>query len=82
MVVIKTIKHMYTSTSLKLVVDEIATPYLVPVTSLVPMKLQVQEWSIRLNIRDLRCEVGATVYTLVQLELEICPFHRAIYKKM
>ena len=29
MVVIKTIEHMYTSTSLKLVVDEIVTPYLV-----------------------------------------------------
>ena len=32
MVVIKTIKHMYTSTSLKLVVDEIATPYLILIT--------------------------------------------------
>ena len=32
MVVIKTIKHMYTSTSLKLVVDEITIPYLVLVT--------------------------------------------------
>ena len=32
MVVVKTIKHMYTSTSLKLVVDEIAAPYLVLIT--------------------------------------------------
>ena len=32
MVVVKGIKHMYTSTSLKLVVDEITTPYLVLVT--------------------------------------------------
>ena len=32
MVVVITIKHMYTSTSLKLVVDEITTPYLVLVT--------------------------------------------------
>ena len=32
MAVIKTIKHMYTSTSLKLVVDEVTTPYLVLVT--------------------------------------------------
>ena len=55
MVVVKTIKHMYTSTSLKL-------------------KLQVQKWSICLNIRDLRCDVGVTIYTLVQLELEICAF--------
>ena len=46
------------------------------------MKSQVQEWSIRLNIRDLRCEVGVTVYTLVQLELEICAFRRAIYTKI
>ena len=32
MVVVKAIKHMYTFTSLKLVVDEITTPYLVLVT--------------------------------------------------
>ena len=32
MVVVKTIEHMYTSTSLKLVVDEQTTPYLVLVT--------------------------------------------------
>ena len=31
------------------------------------MKFQVQEWAIRLNILDLRCEVGTTVYTLVWL---------------
>ena len=31
------------------------------------MKLQVREWNIRLNIQDLRCEVGVTVYTLVWL---------------
>ena len=84
MVVVKTIKDMDTSTSRKLVVDEITTPYLVLVTfhwcPLVPMKLQVREWNIRLNIQDLRCEMGATIYTLVRLELEICAFCRAIYK--
>ena len=42
------------------------------------MKLQVQELSICLNIQDLRCEVGVTVYTLVRLELEICAFRAAI----
>ena len=31
------------------------------------MKLQVQEWVICLNIQDLRCEVGTTIYTLVRL---------------
>ena len=31
------------------------------------MKLQVREWIIRLNIRDLICEVGTTIYTLVWL---------------
>ena len=46
------------------------------------MKLQVQELSIRLNIRDLRCEVGVTVYTLVWLELEIHVFCGAIYTRM
>ena len=39
------------------------------------MKLQVQELSICLNIQDLRCEEGVTVYTLVWLELEIHAFH-------
>ena len=34
---------------------------------LVPMKWQVREWVIRLNIQDLRCDVGMTVYTLVWL---------------
>ena len=46
------------------------------------MKLQVQEWSIHLNIRDLMCEVGATVYTLVRLDLEIHAFCGVIYKKI
>ena len=46
------------------------------------MKFQVQELSIHLNIRDLRCEVGVTVYTLVWLELEICVFHGAIYTRI
>ena len=46
------------------------------------MKLQVREWHIHLNIQDLRCEVGATIYTLVQLELEIHAFHGVIYKKI
>ena len=44
------------------------------------MKLQVREWSIHLDIQDLRCEVGATIYTLVWLELEICAFCGAIYE--
>ena len=44
------------------------------------MKLQVREWNICLNIRDLKCDVGVTVYTLVWLELEIRAFHGAIYK--
>ena len=46
------------------------------------MKLQVREWSICLNIRDLRCDVGATVYTLVRLELEIHAFCGVIYTKI
>ena len=60
---------MYTSTSLKLVVDELAASYLVLVTftgvHLYLQKLQVQELIICLNIQDLMCEVGVTVYTLV-----------------
>ena len=31
------------------------------------MKLQVHKWVICLNIQDLMCEVGMTVYTLVWL---------------
>ena len=46
------------------------------------MKLQVRELSICLNIRDLRCEVGATIYTLVWFELEICAFSGAIYTRI
>ena len=46
------------------------------------MKLQVREWNIRLNIRDLRCKVGATIYTLVRLELEIRAFHGVIHTKI
>ena len=46
------------------------------------MKLQVRDLSIYLNIRDLRCEVAVTIYTLVQLELEIRAFHRAIYTRI
>ena len=37
---------------------------------------------IHINIRDLRCEVGATVYTLVQFELEIHAFCGAIYMRI
>ena len=46
------------------------------------MKLQVREWNIRLNTRDLKCDVGVTIYTLVRLELEIHAFCGAIYKKI
>ena len=78
MVVVKKIQYMYTSTSLEPVVDELATSYLVLATFICDLlylqKLQVQELINCLNIRDLTCEVGATVYTLVRFELEIRPF--------
>ena len=46
------------------------------------MKLQVCELSICLNIQDLMCKVGATVYTLVWLELEIRAFCGVVYMKV
>ena len=46
---------------------------------LVSTKLQFQECSDCLNIQDLRCEVGATVYTYCGFILEICAFRGAIY---
>ena len=46
---------------------DVATSYLVLATfigvRLYPTKLQVREYIGCLNIRDLRCDVGATVYT-------------------
>ena len=55
---------MYTFISIKAVVNELATSYRCPV---VPTKLQVREFVSCLNIRDLRCGLGATVYTVVLL---------------
>ena len=40
----------------------------------VPTKLQVRECIDCLNIRDLRCDVGATVYMYSDLILEIRAF--------
>ena len=50
---------------------------------LVPMKWQVLEWVIRLNIQDLRCDVGFDrLHISMALVLEIRAFHGAIYKKI
>ena len=44
--------------------------------------MQVRESIKCLNISDLMCDLGATVYTLVWFELEIRAFHGVIDTKM
>ena len=61
---------MYTFFRIKMVVNEIATSYLV-LSTYINVWLYIQNCKSEsiscLNIRDLKCEVGATVYTVVLL---------------
>ena len=66
MVVVKTIQYMYTFSGIKTAKLDIVTSYLALATFsgvwLYLQKLQVRECLSCLNIRDIRCDVGATVY--------------------
>ena len=66
MVAIKTIQYMYTFSGIKMAKLDVATSYLVLATfsgvQLYLQKLQVRECLSCLNIQDVRCDVGATVY--------------------
>ena len=64
MVVVKTISYMYTFSGIKMEKLDVATSYLALATfSGVQLYLQnCKSECFSLNIQDVRCDVGATVY--------------------